>query len=134
MYDSETDRLVLEELRNLRTLVRRLGIYFVILSLLPMISTILWLVFIGATVGGLFGGAAKSLSSTSERSSTPSTSFTQSFNRLEKSMDQLVKSVPAWEPTKQQQPSRPKESTRIYRNGQPYVLDPTAPNGMRPAR
>ncbi len=72
MNDWESTHQITEELKNLRTTVRRFGIYFVILSLIPFLWALFVLFMMGSLLGGVTSGTARGIS---ESASQPSKSY-----------------------------------------------------------
>lgn len=64
--DYESTHILREEIRQLRGTVKAFGIYFVVLSLLPLASTFIIVIMMGSLVGGVTQGIASGISNVPE--------------------------------------------------------------------
>lgn len=64
--DYESTHILREEIRQLRGTVKAFGIYFVVLSLLPLASTFFIITMMGSLVGGVTQGIASGISNVPE--------------------------------------------------------------------
>lgn len=95
MHDDESTHLLVEEIRSLRTTVYRFGVYFVILSLLPILWAVLMMALMGSALGGLAGGFTSAMNTTTAAFQTAGTGPELKVKQQAETISQLREEVDA---------------------------------------
>lgn len=137
MQNSDLEKL-LDAIKDIHTTIRRFGVYFVVLSLLPILWAIFVFMIMGATLGGLFGGVAKGVSAQAESRSFKAPPMTTS-SQVQNDTQELLQTIADLQEQLSENAAQPKtrgfnagpSAPPKFPSGVRFVPDPSNPKGYR---